>query len=541
MLAALLLLPTRTRVHVLSACLRTHTLGALLTTLPPALHPPLLSAAVASGTLTIPPKVTTAFLTQLAHTPIPAPGLQSLTISDAATADDFPTATAALLVHAASAHPSLTSLHLHRPILPSDWVHTLSLSLTRVSLPSLSHLSISSQFHPDSCARVAACLKHLPALTSLKLHLQSSPVLPSGTQVAISAACMWAATAPAFLPSLQSLTFHELKTRTQATPAASFLHSFLPLIVAPELTGLEFLSHANLISHDTLLPALSTYPALRELHINAQANSYFPPFPGDAHMARQAGSAKGSRTGHSVFADECMHGLESLSVLCVTSVCPALSMQAATRVTARACEGLTRVCLERCPSQQRGDGYDGSLMVSNAWMQLLPVLSRCAALQHLELKALQRDGSTAMHDVQAYSAQLGQTLRALPMLTHLTLEATSVNGGRCVLSGRDIEDGVQGMEGLQELQLLGGTGGLEFDDPQVVVDTCCALPRLQVLGLAVRGVSAAEVQLVLKCATSLSRLLLRKELIDEVTADPAGAVSTGAPPEGVTAVKITCV
>ena len=268
---SLLQLPSHLLSRVLTDCLATHRLDALLCALPATLHPSLVSvcASQAAGAITLPhtlPHLDTV-LSCLAITSCPPPGLISVDLPSTYCEGTESDMYAALLARALSAHPSLTSLGLHQVVLPVSYFRHLGLSLAHTALPNLVSLHLCSEVFPDGCVELARCLKHLSALTFLHAELCFEDCLPAASSLG---AYVSIAASPARLVNLKQLVVgegHHIDRRKLHSSSRSTGHRLFPLLATPNLTSLTFFSDVLRGSTPVLLQSL------RHMHLFGSSTS----------------------------------------------------------------------------------------------------------------------------------------------------------------------------------------------------------------------------------------------------------------------------
>lgn len=208
MLCALLRLPPHLLHRVMSVCVQDGNLSSFLGSVPASLHVAAVSAAVEDGCLSMSFDETVDILTPLSSASFPAPGLQvvSLHLGFSST---MPASVGGLLACALAAHPTLTRLEsdYHGSGLNPQWLRSFAACLRSATLPNLVHLEVHVAAHPNGCVELAACLRLLPALTSLRTTFNTSQ--PRNAAPVPLSRYARLASAPATLPHLQELVIYE--------------------------------------------------------------------------------------------------------------------------------------------------------------------------------------------------------------------------------------------------------------------------------------------------------------------------------------------
>lgn len=531
MLCSLLHLPPQLLKRVLSAAVAAKGLDDLLGTFPLPLHPSIIAAAAASGSLQLPKLAVDTFLMLLASTPIPPPHLLSLRAPDASFPAAYPTATAALLARALVAHPSLTTLKLDGLRLRPAWIRELSTSLSATTLPALAELCISTDVHPGGCAELGAALKNLPALTSLdvRLRFNKTPAAAAPTLATYirSAAC------PAQLTCLQRLMFVELHDDddlSSQAQSASSVHHLLPLFRAPALSYLRFASDAATISYPALLRALRHFSSLQLLYVDAELRE-----AGDAAAAGAAAAAQPPP----LAAAACT--LEALQKIDIKSGCAIAPVTLAAAAAAQAGGALTSLSLQHLHvGRGRYAAKHTSQQLRAAWGGLLPVLGRCAGLRQLELDNLcgvpGGDVSpSAAAAAPGWSEALAAALTPLTALTRLALQGVCEHCSPRlqtvlrVLRGEVIGAALRELTSLASLYIRSGTGHLEFEEPEHVLGALPALTRLTSLGLCFHGVQLAQVAEVVPRLQGLAEMELRSDMFGQAGEEDLDTFATRFP------------
>eukprot|EP00892_Ulva_mutabilis_P005616 jgi/Ulvmu1/3426/UM016_0045.1 len=536
MLCALLRLPALLLRRVLSACLASKGLDDLLAAFPLPLHPPIIAAAATTGSLQIPRHAVDTFLMLLATTPMPAPPLISLRTADASPASAFPTATAALLARALAAHPSLTSLKLDGTRLRPAWVRELSSSLSTAALPKLCELCISTDVHPSGCAELGACLKSLPALTALdvRIRFNKSPTAAAPTL----ATYIRSASSPAQLTSLQRLMFVELHDDDDLSgqPAShSCVHLLLPLFRAPALTYMRFASDAASISYPALLRSLVHLSSLQLLYIDAEVRQRGGPYASRAAVAAAAaygvscGGTAAVAAAAPAAAPAAVAALPALQKLDVKSGCAIAPLTMAATVAAHAGASFTCLSMQHLHvGRGRYAAKCSSDELAAAWDSLLLNAGLCTGLRHLELDNLcgvSGGGSEASTAAAAASREwtdaLAAALTPLTALTRLSLQGVCehcsprMQSVLRVLRGDVFSGALRTLTGLQSLCVRSGTGHLEFEGVERVLDVLPALTQLTALGLCFHGLTLQQVSEVIPKLRAVEELQLRSDLFGQ--------------------------
>ena len=247
--------------HLLHRCLAAcvplwRSVADLVQALPVTLHQPLMAAAAAAadGAINVPHDLPGLYLTLLATTEIPPPGLQTMEICAPGRTHNKRTCMtpvqAALLARTLAAHSSLTNVNFLEVPMKPPVLERFAACLPRGALPRLAELQIRTDEHPGGCAAVSSCLKRLPSLS--RLHIRIKQNSTNGGPSLASFRC--AAASRVSLPSLVSLSIMELEGLGEgqqaqhdesaseelapAEPRVSCINSFLPLFHLPSLTEL---------------------------------------------------------------------------------------------------------------------------------------------------------------------------------------------------------------------------------------------------------------------------------------------------------------
>lgn len=514
MLRGLLCLPPHLLHRVLSSCLADTDLVKLLSIFPAALHPALVSSAASTGAIAIPSeqKLWEIVLPQLAVTPAPPPGLLSLSLGRTSTYPrDFDAETSgALLAHALSAHPSLTTLDLRALMLSPAFLRHLARGLVPGALPSVGALHLCTQVHPDGCAELGGTLKHLPALACMHVDFYFNTP-PAGAAAGDLARYVHAGATPARLPQLADVTVKELchyeQRAVQPESSSSALRLF-SLVAAPNLTSLTFESHATTGTPARLRASLRHLSSLQELSINT-----------DMHECGEAAGA--SWTGPAAAdADVTLPALRKLHIASACLVAP-VAMAAAfaacapatlTYMRLRHVSVAGRTFTGRCAANNahrrelRGTNGEG---VKAAWEQLIPALGACSHLQELELGPL--CSSYKEVDNEGFDERLAASLRGLRLLTRLRLHApcrTCAPDAFCQLSGEALARALRGMPALAELDITGAAGALTVSGRESTLAALPELQRLTALTLCIGGLPTAAVAELIPQVSGLKELLV---------------------------------
>ena len=525
MLCSLLHLPGLLLKRVLTACLACKGLDDLLSAFPLPLHPCIIAAAAATGSLQIPKYAVDTFLMLLATTPIPPPTLVTLRTADASPAASFPTATAALLARARAAHPSLTSLKLDGTRLKPAWVRVLSTSLSPTALPNLSELCISTDVHPSGCAELGACLKNLPALTSLDVRMRFNKT--PATAAPTLATYIRSASAPAQLTQLQRLMFVELHDDEDlsAQPSSqSCFHLLLPLFRAPALTYMRFASDAASISYAALLRSLRHLSSLQLLYVDAELRE-----GGDSAAVPRAATAASAPSA----------ALPALQKIDIKSGCAIAPLTMAAAAAAQACSSLTCLSLQHLHvGRGRYAAKSTSDHLRAAWGSLLLTVARCTGLRQLELDNLcgvPGSGAAGPAGSPAWSDALAAALTPLTALTRLALQ------GMCehcsprmqtvlrVLRGDVFGGALRELTALQSLHVRSGTGHLEFEGPEHVLVALPELTQLSSLGLCFHGIQLAQVADLIPKLRTLQLMELRSDMFGQPNEEDIDSFATRFP------------
>eukprot|EP00892_Ulva_mutabilis_P005624 jgi/Ulvmu1/3433/UM016_0052.1 len=484
---ALLALPP----HLLNATLRTvignvrypRDAWSLITDYPAPLHPAIISAMV-KRMLHVPADHC-GILHALAAAAPPPPGLQELQVDDhrefpsipMQPGDCFPETSAAVL-----AHPSLTSLHFTSPMQP-QWLAKLAACLHPSALPGLCHFSLCVHARPGATATVTRCLKRLPSLSRLEVHMHLAS--DQEEQAASLSSLTRTAAPPAALTSLTELS---LRVLTHAAPsgeggrgeggvgvhAATTLLQLLPLLHAPALASLNLSTTSGRVSAEQLCFATRRLASIK--HISIQSN--FRALQSLSFLSQP-------RT------ERQMPALHSLDIQSNGFLSPYTLASELLAVTPTALTSLTlsphwygdeqHSTADMCGFTAQLPGSSLSNVLCRGGFSALRVLrlgGLCASL-----------GPDNSHNLAAALAHLTVLTQQAPQSDY-ELEVARGTGAppRAVLLAAPLATALPQLQSLQRLRLCGMTSSPLFDEPAVFLQSCSALGSLRHLVVGRRDV-----------------------------------------------------
>lgn len=500
LISSLFSLPFHLRQDVLCRCLHTNPLVGLIHSFSDVLAPSLIAAATsANGELALQVQDSSSMLVSLAASPIPPPGLLRLAITWEIVDPMKARSAAALVAHAAACHPTLQQLTLDTVHHTPDWLIKFSSCIPPTALPNLRHLNLMASAEANAYAAVSRCLGRLTQLSHVGVDLTFRPGAPECSPLST---LTQAAASPAVLNSLHTAEMHERHgsdcdtDEADGRPATeSCIPHLLPLLRAPAMTSLSIESEADNVSAPRLLALISTFPALRALHMNAELHVLDPVVHAQTATAQVA----------------------PLQELHLVGACPAGPLSVAAAIAARTSDTLTSLEIDA------GD-VDGSYACTDctvrhaqaAWGDLLAAVQRCSALQRLHLgmlSAFVRDD-----DVLAFSQALAHALGKLSGLTRLCLQAEFKHGASQaygMLCAEVLATALRGMAELRSLELTSGQATLKWrpgrPSVQHLLDACAELTRLTKLSLSCAGVHRDAIVALIPKLPALEELGVGRE------------------------------